>query len=462
MTAHVRTLLIVLLLLTGPAPAFAQEIVTVPTFGQITIYRPVAAIQSVVLFISGDGGWNLGVVAMAERLRGFGALVVGVDIRSFVKSLDAANGCAYPAGALEELSRAVQLRLELPAYRRPILVGYSSGATLVYASLAAAPPETFAGAISLGFCSDLEIRAPLCQMRGLRATKKTKGVGYDLAPFAGSTVPWQVLQGEVDQVCAPDTTRAFVVATGSAVLSSLPKVGHGFGVPANWEPQFIAAYRAMVTTQPRNEMPRASAPAVADLSLVEVAATGADRSDTLAVVLTGDGGWADLDKRVAAGLAAAGVPVVAWSSLEYYWTPRTPERAAADLARIIDHYTTTWRKTRVLVVGYSFGADVAAFLINRLPEALRMRIASVSLLGPSSMASFAFRLTSWFGGGGEPRYLTVPEIARVKAPVTCIYGADEVESVCRALAGARVRATSVGEGHHFGGEYAKLVELILR
>jgi type IV secretory pathway VirJ component len=220
MTASLRSLLVVLLLLTGSALAFPQEVVTVPTFGPITLYRPVAAIQSIVLFVSGDGGWNPGVVAMAKRLRGLGALVVGIDIRPFVKSLEASKGCAYPGGALEELSRAVQLRFKLPAYGRPILAGYSSGATLVYAALAAAPPETFAGAISLGFCSDLEIRAPLCQMRGLRATKKTKEVGYDLAPFAGSTVPWQVLQGEVDQVCAPDTTRTFVAATGSARLTN--------------------------------------------------------------------------------------------------------------------------------------------------------------------------------------------------------------------------------------------------
>jgi len=53
------------------------------------------------------------------------------------------------------------------AYQRPLLVGYSSGATLVYAALAAAPPEAFAGAISLGFCPDLEIHKPLCHGRAL-------------------------------------------------------------------------------------------------------------------------------------------------------------------------------------------------------------------------------------------------------------------------------------------------------
>jgi type IV secretory pathway VirJ component len=38
--------------------------------------------------------------------------------------------------------------------------------------------------------------------------------------------------------------------------------------------------------------------------------------DDFAIVMTGDGGWASLDKAIAASLAEAGVPVVGWSSLD--------------------------------------------------------------------------------------------------------------------------------------------------
>ena len=159
-------------------PAWAgppTETFNVPGFGQVALYAPPGTPSEVVLFISGDGGWNLGVVPMAEALRDLGALVAGIDIRAFMKTLEASSGCAYPAGALEGLSRTVQLRRKLPEYKRPILVGYSSGATLVYAALAAAPPETFAGAISLGFCPDLEINRPVCQQGGLTAVRRNDG-----------------------------------------------------------------------------------------------------------------------------------------------------------------------------------------------------------------------------------------------------------------------------------------------
>ena len=455
---------VVACLTTAAEPCAAQQAETlkVPTFGTITIYRTSAMPQQVVLFLSGDGGWNLGVVGMAEQLRDAGALVVGIDIRAFMKSLESTSGCAYPAGALEELSRAVQLRFKLPTYTRPILVGYSSGATLAYAAIAAAPPETFAGAISLGFCPDVEIRKPLCQMRGLTAVKRPKAVGYDLAPYSRSTVPWMVLQGEVDQVCDASATRRFAGATGASRIFSLPQVGHGFGVPSRWAPQFLEAYRAIAASGLTRDVPRVTTPAVADLSLVEVPVTGGAQGDVMAVILTGDGGWADFDKAIAAGLAAAGVPVVGWSSLDYYWTPRTPDTAAADLARIIGHYTTTWKKDRVLVVGYSFGADVASFLVNRLPPPLRSRVEAVTLLGPSDTATFEFHLANWFGGGADSRYPTVREIERLPMPVTCVYGADEADSVCGAIKGPRTRAVAIGQGHHFGAEYDRLVELIRR
>ena len=438
-----------------------SETLTVPTFGRVALYAPPGAPDQVVLFVSGDGGWNLGVIPMAERVRDLGALVVGIDIRTFLQSLEAAKSCAYPAGPLEELSRTVQLQRRLPAYKRPMLVGYSSGATLVYAALAAAPPETFAGAISLGFCPDLEIHNAPCRQRGLAFQKKVKGVGYDLAPFAGLQVSWMVLQGEADQVCAPAATRAFVAATGSTRLFSLPKVGHGFSVPPNWEPQFIEAYGAIARAHAPVEAARGSMTGIEDLGLVEVPArSGADRG-ALAVILTGDGGWADIDKSVAAGLAAAGVPVVGWSSLDYYWTPRTPEAAAQDLARIIEHYSAAWKKERVLLVGYSFGADVLPFLVNRLPAPSRARVSSVSLLGLSDTAAFEFHVSSWLGSGGDTHQTTAPEVARMTVPVTCVHGTDEKDSVCLALKGPRVRIAPVGTGHHFGGNYERLVELIL-
>jgi type IV secretory pathway VirJ component len=249
--------------------------------------------------------------------------------------------------------------------------------------------------------------------------------------------------------------------TGSARLVSLPKVGHGVSVARNWEPQLVEAYRAIASSHVPEEARRSSMTGVEDLGLVEVPASGGADRGVMAVILTGDGGWADIDKSVAAGLAAAGVPVVGWSSLRYYWTPRTPEAAATDLAQIVERYSAAWRKERVLLVGYSFGADVLPFLVNRLPTPTRARIRSVSLLGLSDRADFEFHVSNWLGGGADMRHLTAPEVARMTVPATCVHAIDERDSGCLGLKGTRVRLVAVGSGHHFGGDYRRLVELIL-
>lgn len=459
-----------LALSTAPAAAApaasAGETFTFSPFGTVHVYAPPGPSAQVVLFVSGDGGWNLGVIPMAHRLQAEGALVVGIDIRTFLAGLDRSGPCAYPAGSLEELSRAVQLRHRLPEYRAPILVGYSSGATLVYAALAQAPPETFRGAISLGFCPDVSLRTPLCRGRGLVSHPKAKGTGADLDAFAGMGVPWAVLQGEIDQVCAPAQTARFVAQVGSGRLVSLPKVGHGFSVTPRREPQYLDEYRRIAAETAPAPPPAPSAGAsrgtddLGGLGLVEVPATGPDRG-LMAIVLTGDGGWAEIDKKVSARLAEGGVPVVGWSSLKYYWTPRTPGAAAHDLARILERYERAWGKRRVLLVGYSFGADVLPFLVSRLPADLRARVALVGLLGLSEQASFEFHVAGWLGveTGHQP---TVPEVARLgTTPVLCLRGEDETDSACRLLHGAAVRTVTLPGGHHFGGDYERIADALL-
>lgn len=441
------------------AVAGAPQTMTFGRFGKVTLYAPAGPPSQVVLFVSGDGGWNLGVVSMAQRLRDRGALVAGIDIRSLLARLRAGGGrCAYPAGDFEELARALELRARMPAYRPPILAGYSSGATLVYGALVQAPSRAFAGAISLGFCPDLEGAPELCRGRALESRPRARG-GYDLLADGSLQAPWVVLQGQVDQVCDPEGTRRFAAAVPSAQVVALPHVGHGFGVAANWEPQFLAAYDRLAAQ--RHEPPPPAAAEVRDLPLVEVPATAGD-GDLLAVIATGDGGWADIDENLAAGLSARGVPVVGWNSLRYYWTPRTPEAAARDLARILSHYLAAWGKRRALLVGYSFGADVLPFMAARLAPELQARVAGVGLLGLSPAASFEFHVAGWLGHEVGPQWPTAPEVQRISSlHVTCVVGSDEHDSACRALPRGSARVVELSGGHHFGGDYGRVVEVLL-
>jgi type IV secretory pathway VirJ component len=456
-------------LLAVPAAATAaEEQLHYGRFGTVTLYHRTPRPSHVALFVSGDGGWNLGVIDMARELAGLDALVVGIDIRPLVRSLGQANdACGYPAADLEALSKFVQKKLGYTEYVPPVLVGYSSGATLVYAVLVQAPPGTFRGAISLGFCPDLEPRRPLCRGDGGLAWKTLpKGKGYAFLPAPGLETPWVALQGAIDQVCAPADTAAFVKQVGRAEMVLLPKVGHGFAVPRNWLPQFKEAFARLARAGESAPAPERAPPApgrpaaVAGLPLVEVRAPATRK--ILAVLLTGDGGWAGIDREVASTLAAAGLPVAGLNTLQYFWNAKTPDTAGRDLERILRHYLAAWECERVVLVGYSFGADVLPFMAARLPPDLLARVVLIVLIGPEKEAEFEFHILDWVPGRAVRGLPVLPEIERLAGrQLLCLQGEEERDSLCRSLAPGQAQVVTLKGGHHLGGDYRGLARQIL-
>src|SRR3954463_8633977 len=150
------------------APAPATETLTYGRFGTVWLYRRTPHPGHVALFFSGDGGWNLGVVDMAQILADNDTLVVGISVPYYMGKLNGSKeSCLTPAVDLELLSKFVQKKLGFPNYEPPVLVGYSSGAPLASASRVQAPPSPFKGAISMGFCPALPLVHPFCPGHGI-------------------------------------------------------------------------------------------------------------------------------------------------------------------------------------------------------------------------------------------------------------------------------------------------------
>lgn len=205
--------------------------------------------------------------------------------------------------------------------------------------------------------------------------------------------------------------------------------------------------------------------AVADLPVVEVPATGkpaANMADTFAILLSGDGGWAGLDREVAGALAAQGVPVVGLDSLRYFWSARTPASGALDIDRLVRFYQTRWNKKRVLLVGYSQGADVLPFMVNRMPAATLDKVALVVLMGLGQKADFEFRMTNWVMSSQNGLPIR-PEVERLPPGLAmCVYGAEEDDSNCPGLDPKKVQVVKMPGGHHFDGNYNQLADLVLK
>jgi type IV secretory pathway VirJ component len=444
------------------AQSVTEDTLSFGRFGITHLYKPVQPTQ-VVLFVSGDGGWNEGVVDMARSLAEMQALVVGIDITHFLKQLGAeSESCSYPAADLEALSQYVQQKEKMATYSVPVLVGYSSGATLVYAVLVQSPPNTFRGAISMGFCPDLPLVKPFCKGHGLEFESGPKGVGYSFLPAEKLSARWIAFQGLVDQVCDPNVVQTYVHRVENAEVVLLPKVGHGFSVQKNWLPQFKDAFRRLAATDPQRDVPTIQD--VADLPLVEIPAQATGTHQQLmAVIVSGDGGWAGIDRELGDFFAQSGVAVVGLNSLKYFWARKTPEQSAADLTRILRAYMSAWNKQQVMLIGYSRGADVLPFMAARLPDDLVSKVALTVLLGPETNVDFQFHIADFISNAKHSTDLpTLPEMEKLYGRrLACFYGADESGSLCPRLDSSKVNIVELKGGHHFGGDYVSIARQII-
>jgi type IV secretory pathway VirJ component len=465
MCRTIRTGLLGLLALWLAGPAHADpavgETLQFGRFGEVHVYRNVARPKHVVLFASGDGGWNLGVIDMAQALARQDALVAGIDTPAYLRRLASdRNACSYPAADFEGLSQYLQKRYGFPDYVQPVLAGYSSGATLVYATLAQSPPNTFHAGMSLGFCTSLPLAKPLCRGYGLNSVTGNKGKDFTLLPSPALAEPWIAIQGDIDQVCSAAAVADFVAQTGNASLVALPRVGHGFSVTRNWMPQMRDSFSRLVADAATAQTARTGT--LDGLPLIEVPARQPGK--TFAVILSGDGGWASLDKSLAEALAGKNIPVVGLDSLHYFWNRRTPDETGRALQDILRHYFAAWHMEKVLLIGYSRGADVLPFMASRLPPDLIARTSLIALLGAEHRVEFEFHVSDWLPGNmKDAPYLVKPEVEKLAHDnLLCIYGEDEPSPLCPDLDPQWFKVRKVSGGHHFGGDYQALADLILR
>jgi len=434
----------------------AEERISHGLFDEVTLYRPAGEPNGFVLFLSGKQGWDARSTALARGLANRGAMVAGIDTPRLLDTLEhRPDSCVFPDGDLENLSHYLQGYARLGAYHTPLLAGDSAGASLAYTIQAQAAPDIFAGLVTLDFCPTLALEKPLCRGNGEHFHRVRRAPGVQLLP-ARKRQEWTAVQDSNAQPCGANPPGPFIAAVPGAKLVRMPP-------GADWQAPLGEAYQRMATA--RATQLQAPPQSLADLPLVELKATAppvdARLAGTFAVLLSGDGGWAGIDKELAAALAAKGVPVVGLDSLRYFWSKRTPEGLAADLDRVVRYYAAQWQRGRVLLLGYSQGANVLPAAVNRLPAATRAMLGQTVLMGLERNAAWEFHVGNWLSSPADVVPI-LPEARKLQAGTTlCLYGAEEQGSLCPELPAGSVTARKLPGGHHFDGAYEELAALIL-
>lgn len=452
-----RALLAVFALLACIADAAWGASLAFGPFGEVRLQGREHDPAMVAIVLSDAAGWGAVEEEMARLAGDAGVLVVGVDVKEYFARATAKGLEPNVSFELESLSKYAQKASGLPSLSRPFLLGHGAGAGIVYASLVQAPADTFVGGVSLGFRPWLPLALPFGIGRGLTWERVEGGIRYDA--FTKADLAWTVIQAEADPSMSADDVWGFVQGMRGVGLHVLTGAD-GYADPALWRERLALALKTAAAGRP--EPAPVPSGGVGDLPLIEIRPV-APATGTLAILVTGDGGWAGIDKDIAAILAKNGIGVIGLDSMKYFWTRRTPEGAGADLARIMRHYLAAWGGKDFSLIGFSLGADALPPMIANLPPDLRRTVRQVVLLAPSRNVELEFHVSDWIHDDEAAQDIALlPEVRRIQpVPLLCVHGRDEKSSLCTELSPQEATIRSLPGSHHFDGDYAGVAALIL-
>jgi len=175
-----------------------------------------------VLLLSGDGGWQQGVVHWAKALAAEGHEVVGVDATRLV-TIAGGGGLAGVVDNWSALSRVTRTP--------PVVLGYSRGATigLALATRAEPPPPV----VLMGVDLEDHFDGPAVPPGLTPGVKRHSDYVVDLRPLFATgarTARVAVVHGMLDRVAPYATVEPWLDRLPEPRrLTILPKSGHGFG-----------------------------------------------------------------------------------------------------------------------------------------------------------------------------------------------------------------------------------------
>lgn len=196
-----------------------------------------------------------------------------------------------------------------------------------------------------------------------------------------------------------------------------------------------------------------------DRNAVHLAGMDAGGAHPLVVVyFSGDMGLrVGMATHVIPALVAANLPVYGISSPTVFATRKSRADVDALVASSIRKALARSGADRAVLIGQSFGADILAAGVTALPPGLRAKVAAMILVVPGTTTYFQADPTGLHYFGAPDANVVTAIRAIDWAPVTCIYGEDETDSLCPALAGTGAAVMELPGGHMLNHDHDRLI-----
>lgn len=178
--------------------------------------------------------------------------------------------------------------------------------------------------------------------------------------------------------------------------------------------------------------------------------------------ITGDGGFNSFSTDLCTEINNAGYPVTSLNAKSYFWDKKTPEQTVTDISTYIESQLKKRKNQQIVLAGYSFGADVMPFIVNRLPDSVKKKLISVVLLSPSASTDFEIHFSDMFGTPKKRAMDVVAEINKMGTQKTAIIlGDDEDGFPEKDILLKTVVIKSLAGGHHYDGNTAEVAKAMM-
>ena len=187
-----------------------------------------------------------------------------------------------------------------------------------------------------------------------------------------------------------------------------------------------------------------------------------DTTKPLIFYISGDGGFNKFSTSFMTTLNKEGYAIMGLDAKDYFWSKKNPQEAATAIEEAIAETNKEWKKKGIVLIGYSFGADVSPFMLTHFSPTLSNSINHLILLSPSPKTDFEIHMLQMLGWGKNEGESVPAEINKVPKPVTIIVGDDENEFPFDQLTIKNKQVIKMPGGHHYDGNVQALSKQVIQ
>ena len=184
--------------------------------------------------------------------------------------------------------------------------------------------------------------------------------------------------------------------------------------------------------------------------------SSADTTKAIIFYISGDGGFNKFSTSFMQTLNKQGYAVIGLNAKDYFWTQKPPKEAASAIEAAINESNKQWKRNNIVLIGYSFGADIAPFMLTNFSSVLASKVSRLILLSPSPKTDFEIHVMQMLGWGKSSGQSVPAEINKISKPVIFIVGDDEKEFPFSQLTIKNKQIIKMPGGHHYDGDVSAL------